>query len=413
MKKLYWLALPWVFSPALALNVDDINNFTGLACGVQQVADAAGYDSPVDFCSIEKAWKEAIAGVKDAQGLGANLIQMNFNAPLSEVLKQFDTSQLDSQRVTTVLQQTGMTQADLQQAEDKTNQKIREILKKLRDDENYTPEQARQDIGKVLQENSGKVAKFAKSYYDQTLSKLNNLESNYRTAHTNYITTLQQIQQQSKTDGFTSQKVKSLLQQAKQQQQTALNAFNQYQSEVAKLKKEIPTLQNILSENMSWSASAKERSRSGEILSAAERNAARLAADKSLQELANKVGEAGQKLVTQAQNATSTRAAVQLLARGFADLGNGLVASQSALQKSLAGLAAQELYTNYQLAQLNERLAAEISQNIAQTSNELSIEYAQIAAKAEDLFKNADRYNAFTGVMGQPSCKKWWKGECN
>ena len=46
-------------------------------------------------------------------------------------------------------------------------------------------------------------------------------------------------------------------------------------------------------------------------------------------------------------------------------------------------------------------------------SNELSIEYAQIAAKAEDLFKNADRYNAFTGVMGQPSCKKWWKGECN
>ncbi|MCX7740146.1 MAG: hypothetical protein N2047_03880 [Meiothermus sp.] len=413
MKKLYLLALPWLLSPALALNVDDINNFTGLACGVQQVADAAGYSSPVDFCSIEKAWKEAIAGVKDAQGLGANLIQMNFNAPLSEVLKQFDTSQLDSQRVTTVLQQTGMTRADLQQAEDKTNQKIREILKKLRDDENYTPEQARQDIGKVLQENSGKVAKFAKSYYDQTLSKLNNLESNYRTAHTNYITTLQQIQQQSKTDGFTSQKVKSLLQQAKQQQQTALNALNQYQSEVAKLKKEIPTLQNILSENMSWSASAKERSRSGEILSAAERNAARLAADKSLQELANKVGEAGQKLVTQAQNATSTRAAVQLLARGFADLGNGLVASQSALQKSLAGLAAQELYTNYQLAQLNERLAAEISQNIAQTSNELSIEYAQIAAKAEDLFKNADRYNAFTGVMGQPSCKKWWKGECN
>ncbi|ADR37793.1 hypothetical protein Ocepr_2345 (plasmid) [Oceanithermus profundus DSM 14977] len=151
------------------------------------------------------------------------------------------------------------------------------------------------------------------------------------------------------------------------------------------------------------------------ILANAQASAERLASDYSLAATAKDASSRAKELADNAQNASSTRAAVQVLAEGMSSLLESNTASLAAVQMSLAELAQQQVYTNQQI----NRVASQTVKEVAGQESELIEEALADAAyfeglhdafseQGESLIRNAE-------ALFDTSCAKkprWWEEGC-
>lgn len=151
------------------------------------------------------------------------------------------------------------------------------------------------------------------------------------------------------------------------------------------------------------------------ILANAQASAERLATDYSLVKSAQEASNRASELADNAQNASSTRAAVQVLAEGMGAMLESNVASLAAVQMSLAELAQQQVYTNQQI----NRVARETIKSVAdQRSVELedgATELAYFTALGTSFFEQGDGLVKSASRLFDTSCAnqgRWWEEGC-
>lgn len=130
-------------------------------------------------------------------------------------------------------------------------------------------------------------------------------------------------------------------------------------------------------------------------------------------DLIKETNEKVNKLVEEAQNATSTRAAVQILSKGLGQLTQTTVVTQSLLHAALAELAQQNVYTNQQIAQSANLIAKQAAIDIANRSEELQAQISTDMGKLRTLVDNAETLQQAKKVMFDNPCVKIWHlGRC-
>jgi len=102
--------------------------------------------------------------------------------------------------------------------------------------------------------------------------------------------------------------------------------------------------------------------------------------------------EEAQKLRDNAQNAVSTRAAVQVVAEGLASLMDKNVTTLSLVQSSLAELARQNVYTNQQIGHVAETVVRDTAEQYHQALEESDAYSRMMLAQAEHYLEEAERY---------------------
>ena len=152
-----------------------------------------------------------------------------------------------------------------------------------------------------------------------------------------------------------------------------------------------------------------------EILANAQASAERLATEYSLVESAREASSKASELADNAQNASSTRAAVQVLAEGMGAMLEFNVASLAAVQMSLAELAQQQVYTNQQINRVANETVKEVA---AQRSSELedaATELAYFSALANGFLEQGGGLVRSADRLFDTSCAqnpRWWEEGC-
>ncbi|GBD40660.1 hypothetical protein HRbin39_00029 [bacterium HR39] len=114
-------------------------------------------------------------------------------------------------------------------------------------------------------------------------------------------------------------------------------------------------------------------------------------------------------LVEEAQNATSTRAAVQIAVKGLAQLTQGNVVMQSLLYQALAELAQQNVYTNQQLAYQTERLADILGGQVAATAQEAANEVGYVMGQLDAAVGTARGVRELWKSVLKPTRCNWYR----
>lgn len=111
-----------------------------------------------------------------------------------------------------------------------------------------------------------------------------------------------------------------------------------------------------------------------------------------------------QKLRDNAQNAVSTRAAVQVVAEGLAALMDKNVTTLALVQSSLAELARQNVYTNQQISHVAEAVVKETAEQYHQALEESDAISRMMLAQAEQYLKEGERYKKEAKRVFDDSC---------
>ncbi len=111
----------------------------------------------------------------------------------------------------------------------------------------------------------------------------------------------------------------------------------------------------------------------------------------------------------EAQNATSTRAAVQIAVKGLAQLTQGNVVMQSLLYQALAELAQQNVYTNQQLAFQTERLADILGGQVAATAQEAANEVGYVMGQLDAATGTAEGVRELWKSVLKPMNCNWYR----
>ena len=168
-------------------------------------------------------------------------------------------------------------------------------------------------------------------------------------------------------------------------QGTALQALRRYDQTVSAIKAKTPTL--------SAAQSAKKISEKVE----------------EFQKLIEDATAKTQALVEEAQNATSTRAAVQIAVKGIAQLAEGQVVTQSLLYQALTELARQNVYTNQQLAHQTERIANLLGQQVASVAQEATNEVSYTIGQVEAATQTVEGVRRFYKSLYGTRCDWYWR----
>jgi len=368
---LVWMALPLGQS---ALAADDLGGILDLACQAGQIVGAPGTPgAPTNFlqdltnfvCQIAQAWKNA---AENYDQLRKNLWFMRDSfkrgllADADESVGLWDLSVLKQpayagdQAYTKALAGAGIaSESELKNiprniAED-ISRELEAAARQLDCGQTASQNQngqgqnggggckgpdldeLRKKIVDIIKREGEKAVKFANVYTQERNKQLQDKKRALDQARNEYDSLLRQIQELTYKEGksFNDPVVKDLVKRL----QSAQDRYQREQREMAELVRKYNLEQQVLARVLSDVARIASQADSGaarEITTlGAQTIAAKIANDDSLKKLADKTKEAGQALYQEAQNATSTRAAVQLLARGLAELNNTQVASQMAI----------------------------------------------------------------------------------
>lgn len=134
---------------------------------------------------------------------------------------------------------------------------------------------------------------------------------------------------------------------------------------------------------------------------------------KKFQELIKDANDKVQQLVREAQNATSTRAAVQVLAKGLGQITQATVVTQSLLHSALSELAQQNVYTNQQIAQMANQVARQAAAELAAQAEELNAQMNLNLGKAEVLARYAESWKKTKENLFDNPCAERWFWGCN
>jgi len=271
----------------------------------------------------------------------------------------------------------------------------------------------RSDLSKYIGEANEAVMTFVRTYSEERAKELSRMRDRYLRAKREFEGTKAQVENLINKEGrpLSDPVVADLIKKMKEQQfeyETYLLAYADF---AAKVQKEEEVLNRMVLDIASVSGTARRVSEMEAKTAESRRIAQLMAEDGSLRDLAEKTKDAATNLYQEAQNASSTRAAVQLLARGIGELANAQVASIAALQKSLATMAAQNVYTNQQLSEISALLAEQQAAEVQRSASELHIEAAKVIGTAETARERFLEIQDFKKSYGT-ICDKWWRGKC-
>lgn len=143
--------------------------------------------------------------------------------------------------------------------------------------------------------------------------------------------------------------------------------------------------------------------------------AAKRIAEAQAEEFAKLIEETNKKaaaLVKEAQNATSTRAAVQILAKGLAQLTTTTAVTQSLLHSALAELAQQAVYTNQQIAQSANIMAKNAAIEYLAKAEEIQAIISENLGKMRVLQDQAEALQKAKVLLFDNPCVTRWHLGC-
>lgn len=300
----------------------------------------------------------------------------------------------------------------LEEAANAMQKEIQDILNRAAKDSNPDLEAIKSDIQKKIEERGGEVLKFIDDRINAKTKEVEAKRTELKAAKDAYLDALSDVQELSLRKGMddpeTQRAVKKL-----EAAQKKLAAKQQEYAKIARAASKEYAILSRMNNDLNRAALEAQRKVAGQTaVLGAQKGAEALIKDESLKKLGDQVQQASEELWKEAQNATSTRAAVQLLARGLGQIANTQVASMTAIQKTLGDLATQQVYTNQQLAFLTEQIAAQQASELQQAAAEVEYEMANIIASGESVTERLSGVLDFKKAYGAVSCSKWWVGDC-
>jgi len=162
-------------------------------------------------------------------------------------------------------------------------------------------------------------------------------------------------------------------------------------------------------------SNAQRQVEGAKILANAQASAERLATDYSLAGSAKEAASRASELADNAQNASSTRAAVQVLAEGIGDMLESNVASLAAVQMSLAELAQQQVYTNEQINRVASNTVKDVAEERSSELEEAVTDTTYLQAVSQAFLEQGDSIVKQADLLFDTSCAKkshWWEEGC-
>mgnify|MGYP001627178529 CR=1 FL=1 len=303
-------------------------------------------------------------------------------------------------------------QAKLEETADALRKEIQSILDQATKDPNPDLEAVKSDIQEKIEERGGKVLEFVDNYINTRSQEVENKRKELEATKNAYRKALAKVQDLSLKKGMDDPDTQSAIAALKAAQADLAAKQREYAKIARAASKEYAILSRV-SNDLNRAVLEAQRKVAGQTaVLGAQKGAEALIRDESLKKLGDQVQQASEELWKEAQNATSTRAAVQLLARGLGQIANTQVASTTAIQKALGDLATQQVYTNQQLALLTEQIAAQQASELQQAAAEVEYEMANIIASGESVTERLSGVLDFKKAYGAMSCSKWWVGDC-
>lgn len=364
----------------------------------------------VDICAVQDILKSAEKGYEDLRGLlSPERYLFNLEEGLIKnvtdaiaAFRGFDPAKYniseESKRSIRQSYEGNIRPLEDRDLKSEVRNTVEDALKRAAEGE-LSPEEASRKIADALRANGEEVLDALQRYWDDLSAEVDRDAQRVEQKKQAYLQAQKAVEQAISTYGFASKQadeaVKNLRKKLTEYQEAKVK-----HAELIKLVNEQATVVHTLGGSLASEYAKTQVEGRREAILQGNRNIAKaLTEDKSLLDLQKKVKSRGEELIREAQNATSTRAATQLLMSAMAEAMNAQVVSQAAMQKALAQIATQNVYTNQQLATIGAEIAAQMQMEAENEMAVLSAESSMAAARLQQLDQAAKGYDSFRATV--------------